>query len=465
MTRSVAVYARISDDREAEGLGVGRQEADARALAELRGWDVAYVAIDNSVSAYKRGVIRPQFELVMDDLAGGRIDGVVAYDLDRFARKPTDLERAIEIYDRRGGVFATVQGDIDLSTPDGRTMARVMVAFANKSSMDTSRRVARKHLELAQAGKVGGGGNRPFGYEPDRVTVRPDEAELIRQAGLRILAGESLTSICKSWDQAGVPPPGSNNRWDRGVLKRMMLRPRVAGLRVYRGAVLMDDSGHPVKGTWPAILDMATWETLKEVLTNPSRNPNAGRIDRHYLLSGFLRCNCGAKMYGLTKHGKPNYTCPSLRGCGKTHRRAEPIDEHITELVLRYLETQEVGTQADVVGDSAELDAAITQAERSLGALITEWNAGRMSDQVFFTAQAQKEATLTALKRSRTQERRSRIMIAPVGDGVRGAWDAANLSQRRAILSDVLLAVQVLPKPHTAPRQFDARYLQPVWRT
>jgi len=32
---------------------------------------------------------------------------------------------------------------------DGRTMARVLIAFANKSSMDTSRRTARKHLELA----------------------------------------------------------------------------------------------------------------------------------------------------------------------------------------------------------------------------------------------------------------------------------------------------------------------------
>ncbi len=39
-------------------------------------------------------------------------------------------------YDGRPLVFATVQGDIDLSTPAGRTMARVMVAFANKASMD-----------------------------------------------------------------------------------------------------------------------------------------------------------------------------------------------------------------------------------------------------------------------------------------------------------------------------------------
>jgi site-specific DNA recombinase len=97
-------------------------------------------------------VKRPEFEHLMEDLERGFLDGLVVYDLDRFARQPLDLERSIRIFDSRKLVFATVQSDIDLSTSDGRTMARIMVAFANKTSMDTSRRVRRKHLELAQTG-------------------------------------------------------------------------------------------------------------------------------------------------------------------------------------------------------------------------------------------------------------------------------------------------------------------------
>ena len=104
------------------------------------------------MSAYQPKVIRSDFERLLADLEAGTIQGIVVYDLDRLARKPTDLERIITIYDRAPLVFATVQGDIDLSTPDGRTMARVMVAFANKSSMDTARRMARKKLEKAMNG-------------------------------------------------------------------------------------------------------------------------------------------------------------------------------------------------------------------------------------------------------------------------------------------------------------------------
>lgn len=193
----VGLYVRISDDVEGQGLGVGRQEQDGRKVAERRGWSVARVYCDNDYSAFKAGVVRPEFEQLLADLGGAVIDGIVTYDLDRFARQPADLERAIAIYDRRPAlVFGTVQSDIDLSTPDGRTTARVMVAFANKASMDTSRRVRRKHLELAQKG-VPVGGHRPFGYKTDKVTIEPAEAQLVRQAAEDILRGVGLHTIAR----------------------------------------------------------------------------------------------------------------------------------------------------------------------------------------------------------------------------------------------------------------------------
>ncbi|WP_330282948.1 recombinase family protein [Streptomyces sp. NBC_00588] len=152
------MYTRISRDDEGDGLGVARQREDCERLSDLRGWAVAKVYQDNDVSAYKRNVRRPEFELMLSDLADGLIDGVVAYDLDRLARQPKDLERLIDLYDeRRRRVFATVTNDVNLGTADGRTMARVMVAFANKSSHDASRRIQRKHLELARQGKPNGG--------------------------------------------------------------------------------------------------------------------------------------------------------------------------------------------------------------------------------------------------------------------------------------------------------------------
>jgi hypothetical protein len=340
-------------------------------------------------------------------------------------------------------------------------MARVLVAFANKSSMDMSRRITRKHRQLAEQGKFGGGGKTPYGFEDDRVTINPGEAEIIREMAQRVLAGESLASICKSLDARGVRTR-TGIPWRRTVVKSILLTPRIAGLRIYRNSLLLDDNGEPVRGQWEPILDVPTWEAVGEILTNPERNSHRG-VDRKYLLSGFLRCKCGERMYGVARKGVRHYICHPERGCGNTYRRAEPIEEHITELVLRYLEREAVDSESissEVALNMQSIDRSIAEAEKSLAALINEWNEGRMSDQVFFAAQGKREATLTALRRQRAK---SRKIHAPVGQGVRQIWAASNLSQRRAILAEVLLAIRVLPKPHSAPRSFDPDYYVPVW--
>jgi DNA invertase Pin-like site-specific DNA recombinase len=163
MPRAIAAgaYVRISDDRAGDAAGVGRQEADCRALAERRGWTVADVYTENDTSAFKRRKVRlpdgstalrvdrPAFRKLLADLSSGAVGALVAYDLDRIARDPRDLEDLIDVVETHKIPTAAVTGSLDLSNDSGVTMARIAVAIANKSSRDTSRRVARKHLELA----------------------------------------------------------------------------------------------------------------------------------------------------------------------------------------------------------------------------------------------------------------------------------------------------------------------------
>lgn len=97
MRPKVAIYARISFDDESTGLGVQRQEEDARTLCGRLGWDIAGVYTDNNLSAFRKGVRRPSWEDLLIDLAAGTVQGIAAYDLDRIARQPRDLERLIDL--------------------------------------------------------------------------------------------------------------------------------------------------------------------------------------------------------------------------------------------------------------------------------------------------------------------------------------------------------------------------------
>lgn len=459
MRPKVAIYARISFDDENTGLGVQRQEEDARTLCKRLGWDIAEVYVDQNLSAFRKGVRRPSWENLLIDLSAGVVQGIAAYDLDRIARQPRDLERLIEIYDERPGlVFATVTGEIDLSKPDGLLMARIMVSFASKSSSDTGRRVSRAKLQIAQMGKVAGGGYRPYGFEKDRRTVVEAEAAVLRDIAERALRGQSMRSIARQLNTQGIPTPTGGERWSVASLTRILTSPRIAGLREYKGTLLLDDNGHPVEAVWPAIIDVDTWRSLTDLLTNPG-SPKK-RIDRAYLLSGFLYCPCGAKMSGAMRKGRPEYRC---NGCGNIHRHAAPIDEFVTEEVLNHLE--EILAEDDLAPDEEDDDQRLAEAESSLAALIDEWTAGRISDQVFFSAQGRKEAVVLALRRERATQKRRQTSQASVGAGVRARWERATLSERRAILSEVLQGVRVLPKMMSAPRTFDSRLYRLTFRT
>src|SRR5665213_801477 len=189
-----AIYVRIAKD-DGTALGVDRQEKDCRALATLKGWTVVEPAYsDNDLGAYGLRKARPDYSRLMSDIASGRVDALVVYNIDRLYRHPRELEDLIDLCEKGTVAFATCSGEYDLSTSDGRFMARMMVNIANKSSADASRRLKRKHLDLAEKGKTSGG-PLAFGYTRDG-SINPVQADQVVQIATSLLNGGSLTSEC-----------------------------------------------------------------------------------------------------------------------------------------------------------------------------------------------------------------------------------------------------------------------------
>src|SRR5579864_2640985 len=155
--RTAVIYVRISEDREGAGLGVERQEQDARRLAEQRGYRVLRVFVDNDISAFDRRKARPDYQEMMAHLRAGLFGVVIVWHLDRLYRQPRELEDMIELCEHGDRRVESCFGDFDLSNPDGCFMARIMVANANKESADKSRRIRRKMQELAERGVFHGG--------------------------------------------------------------------------------------------------------------------------------------------------------------------------------------------------------------------------------------------------------------------------------------------------------------------
>lgn len=132
MTRRAIVYARISQDREGAGLGVERQRADCIALANKLGWSIVAEHTDNDLSAYS-GKPRPGYRALLGEIESGRANAVIVWHTDRLHRSPRELEEYVDLCERRKVVTQTVKaGELDLSTPSGRAVARTLGAWARR---------------------------------------------------------------------------------------------------------------------------------------------------------------------------------------------------------------------------------------------------------------------------------------------------------------------------------------------
>jgi Resolvase, N terminal domain len=67
---------------------------------------------------------------MLADIRNGKIQPVVAWHLDRLHRRPVELEDFIALADEKRVALATVTGDVDLSTDNGRLIVRLTGAVA-----------------------------------------------------------------------------------------------------------------------------------------------------------------------------------------------------------------------------------------------------------------------------------------------------------------------------------------------
>ena len=101
----IGIYTRLSRDPDGTQTATTRQANDCRAFAEREGWEVAKVYEDADLSGFRPGVVRPDFERMLEDIEARRIDGVLVWKLDRLSRQPGQFEAVVSTCERVGPDF------------------------------------------------------------------------------------------------------------------------------------------------------------------------------------------------------------------------------------------------------------------------------------------------------------------------------------------------------------------------
>jgi site-specific DNA recombinase len=452
VTRRAAIYVRISADPSGQRLGVTRQLDACRAKAEAMGWTVAVVHEDNDVSASGTKP-RPAYQRLLADLAEGRADAVVVWDLDRLTRRPIEIEAFIDLADRHRIALASVGGDVDLATDNGRMFARIKGAVARAEIERKSARQRAANTQRAEAGRPPAG-RRAFGYSQDGMVVVESEAAEVRKAVDTVLAGGSIRSIVADLAARGVPTT-MGGPWRPTELRRLLANPRYAGQRVHRGEVIGP-------GTWPAIVDLDSWRAVQGVLADPSRH-KAGRPER-YLLSGVARCAvCGGRIYGAREPRGRTYLCESRR---HVVRRAENVEHFVVKTVLARLarpDARELFSRAD----SRDQAQGLREEEASLRARLDGLSEAFAEGDID-REQLRKGSQRLRLRLTTVTSTLASLAVTPaVADlvssaDVAQAWNELDLDRQRAVV-DTLLGV-VLHSPGRGARHFNPTTVELTWK-
>lgn len=329
-----AIYARISKDDTTRGLGVARQVEDAEKLAKQRDWEVTETLIDNDISASGTAK-RPAFEKLLTMIESGEVAAVIAWALDRLTRNRRDTMRLIDTCQKSGAMIALVRGsDLDMGTPAGRLTADLLAAVARSEWEQTSDRILRSVAQAADQGRPHGG-RRPFGWEPDGITPRPEEQAAIREGANALLAGARFSDVAHSWNEAGLKTPQSGDDWCGRTVLQTLRKPRMAGLRTHQGKI------HG-PAAWEPVIDRESWERLQVIFNDPTRRhrrPNAWLLTR-----GIATCGrCGEDMQAGTSTGSqegkrvpiPAYKCSAAEHMSRRRDRVEAYVEAIMVERLR----------------------------------------------------------------------------------------------------------------------------------
>lgn len=465
--------------------GIGRQEEDGRRLADRLGWTIAKVIPEDDTSAFKRRkiklpdgttalrTVRPGFRRALDGLASGEFDGLIADDLDRVARDPRDLEDLIDVVESRRPRLPveSVTGSLRLANDADVTMARVMVAVANKSSRDTARRVTRKHEELAAEGKPGGGGFRGYGFT-EQYGIVESEAEILREIGDRILGewegwtpkqrkaidpemGESLNSIAADLDRRKVPT-ATGAPWSGRSVGSVVSKAAVAGLRSHKGEVV----GQAV---WKAIIPAPRWERVCERLAMRAGDTD---LTLQRWLNGVLKCSlCGHMLTGSHGNGGPRYWCERKGGgCGKIAVKASFVEDEVQDQVLHLLGMPRILEQLRSVADAETSD----EARQELAA-----DEAQLKE--LAGAYARREVTFAEYKEARgiieARVKESRALLhsrAPMvlrrllaGDVVAG-WRGLTPADKREVVLSLLAGYEVRPHDRSDGNKFNPARLVPI---
>jgi DNA invertase Pin-like site-specific DNA recombinase len=183
--KRAALYVRVSTSEQSTKA----QESELKKYAGQRGWKITRVYADKISGAKDQ---RPALRDLMADCKRRKVDVVLVWKFDRFARSLRHLVTALEEFKSLGVNFTSATEGIDTTVPSGELVFQIFGAIAQFERSLISERVK---VGLAEAARNGVAVGRPPIKRLSSEEIQKVRALRKRGASLRELAGRFGSSV------------------------------------------------------------------------------------------------------------------------------------------------------------------------------------------------------------------------------------------------------------------------------
>ncbi len=320
----IAGYVRVSSQRQAtEGDSLVAQEHEIEQEVEFRkrreNLQVASLEfyIDAGKSAKDQN--RPQLQRLKRDIAAGKIDLVICFKLDRITRSLKDFVDLWALFAEHDVNVSSLREKFDTSMPTGEAMVQLIMVFAQLERKMTAERTFSIMRDRADRGLWNGGhvlGYRSMKDDPGKLEIDPEGAAIVRRMFDLFEELGSAGAVTRRLNELGIRLPTYRTRADKLRGGNLFTKQKVIGIlrnSIYLGHIHWGESVK--ENCHEAIITSQQFDRVqlqigKMLVRRMNLKKPKGRV---YLLSGLLRCQCGAHMVGASAHGRTDknyyYVC------------------------------------------------------------------------------------------------------------------------------------------------------------
>ena len=383
----IAVYARVSTQRQAQAQTTDQQLDRLRAHAEGQGWSLASDRVFRDDGYSGANLRRPGLDRLRDVAASAQLDCILITEPDRLARNYVHQVLLVEELQKHGAEIVFFDRPMSRD-PHDQLLLQIRGAVAEYERTLITERMRRGRLRKLRAGTLLPWTQPPYGYrlDPERprdpAGVRLDEAEaaVVRDLFAWFTEGATIVALTQRLHRLGIVSPRGHRTWNasalRGVLtnptylgqvfaNRVRTRPaerrRSALLPVGRGRVgakrAVDAAEWIAVAPVPGIISQAQFDCAQGRLAYHRQMARRNNRVHRYLLRGLV--SCGRCRLGCSGRHMPTgynyYLCPTktrmrllLSGerCPARYFPARPLEELVWRDLCEVLAAPEMVAHA-----------------------------------------------------------------------------------------------------------------------